>query len=101
MKTRMNLTEIGNAVKQEFIKQALREVNDINHKEIGDIVSSATKLAEAIKKFESTSPPIAHSSVTQELESLKKALNNMVTNPTSYASKPAKKKIVKLAPVQS
>lgn len=101
MKNRIPLAEIAKIVKQEFVKQALLEQSDINHKEIGEIVASATKLAEAISRFEKTAPAAAQSSVTQQLSSLKKALDNMVTNPTSYVSKVATKKIVKLAPVQS
>lgn len=101
MKKRIPLQEIAKIVKQEFVKQALHEQNDINHKEIGEIVSCATKLAEAISKFEKTAPAAAHSAVTQELSTLKKALDNMVTNPTSYVTKAATKKVIKLAPVQS
>jgi hypothetical protein len=101
MKTQINLAELASIVKREFIKQALHESDDINHKEIAEIVAAATKLAEAIKKFETTSPPMAHSAVTQELTKIKKALDNMVTNPISYVTQSTKKKTVKLAPVQS
>jgi len=89
------LSELASIVKREITNSALRE--SVDHEQISAVVSSASKLASAIKKFQADAPETAVGSLSTQLAGALQTLDDMVTNPASYVARV--KKTVRLAPV--
>lgn len=74
---------------REIVKEELSTVNEqVDHAAIKDIVTHASKLLAAVETFKKNAGPSAINGVTPHIDALEKILEDMVSSPSSYVSKP-------------
>jgi hypothetical protein len=82
---KISLEELRNIVKEEL--ELVQE--DLDHQSVKGIVNSASSLLHAIDKFHKSEPSAAmQTGVSTLLTSLRKSLEDMIQNPTSYVDRP-------------
>lgn len=88
---KISLEELRKVVREEL--ELVQE--DIDHQSVKGVVNSASSLLHAIDKFNKSEPTAAMSTgVNTLLSSLRKSLEDMIQNPTSYVDKPGPKVLV-------
>lgn len=87
------MTKIVN-VDEKLLRKIIREEleaeppkNTLNHEEAVSIVSAASKLLGAVEAFEEKAPQSAKDLMASRVPDLRKALEDMVTNPGAYVSR--------------
>ena len=87
---------------RKIIKEEISQLNEqIDHAGIRDVVTGASKLLAAIETFKGAAPHSAINSVTPQIDQLEKILEDMISTPGSYVSKPKQEpKKVTLKPVK-
>lgn len=74
---------------KKIIKEELSTLSEqVDHNGIKDVVTGASKLLAAIEDFKKTAPVSAINATTPHLTNLEKVLEDMVSTPGSYVSKP-------------
>lgn len=74
---------------REIVKEELAVVNEqVDHAAIKDVVTHASKFLAALEAFKKNAAPAAINGVTPHLASLEKILEDMVSTPSSYVTKP-------------
>ncbi len=85
---KISLEELRKVVREEL--ELVQE--DLDHQSVKSVVNSASSLLHAIDKFNSSEPTAAQSTgVNTLLTSLRKSLEDMIQNPTSYVDRPPPK----------
>lgn len=86
---------------RKLIAEELSAMNEaVDHVSISKIVKSASSLLKAVEQFEAASPSAAvMAGLGGSIEKMKKTLEDMLSNPSSYVDKPKpQQKIVSHGP---
>lgn len=88
---------------REIVKEELAVMNEqVDHAAIKDVVTHASKFLAALEAFKKNAGPAAINGVTPHLMALEKTLEDMVSTPSSYVTKPkAEPKKVSLKAVKT
>ncbi len=92
----MSGSKISRAQIQKIIAEEISRLSeDVDHTQIKDVVTVASKLMSAIESFKSSAPQAVLNALTPNIDTISKSLEDMVSNPSSYVTrqKPAVKKI--------
>jgi hypothetical protein len=85
---KISLEELRKVVREEL--ELIQE--NLDHQSIKSVVNSASSLLHAIDKFNASEPTAAQmTGVNTLLSSLRKSLEDMIQNPTSYVDRPSPK----------
>lgn len=85
---KISLEELRKVVREEL--ELVQE--DLDHQSVKSVVNSASSLLHAIDKFNASEPTAAQmTGVNTLLSSLRKSLEDMIQNPTSYVDRPPPK----------
>ena len=79
----MNLKTVNKIIKDE-IKHFIHE--QINHEEIRDIVDISSRMLSLLNKFDDIATKPMQDSIGQEMDVIKKKLEEFISNPQSYLS---------------
>lgn len=87
---------------RQIIIEEIKSLNeDLDHVAIKDVVAQAADLITAIKEFKAEASPAMLNALTPHVESVEKALADMVSTPGSYVSAPKKEpRVVQLRATQ-
>jgi len=96
--TKFKLTDLRRIVKEELT--SLKE--QVDHTSIRDVVTKASELLAAVEEFKAEAAAPVINATTPHLDELERVLEDMVSTPGSYVSKPkVEPKIVSLRAVKS
>lgn len=88
-------------VRELIIEEMQKLSEDVDHEGISNVVSAASKLLGAVKKFKEVATGQMTHAVTPHMEQLQRVLEDMIQTPGSYVKVvPPKKKVVALRAVQ-
>jgi len=85
------MSKISEQRLRQIIAEELRALSeDVDHVAIKDVVGKAADLITAIKEFKEEASPAMMNALTPHLESVERALADMVSTPGSYVTAPKK-----------
>jgi hypothetical protein len=94
------MSQISNQRLREIIIEEAKKIlseDAVDHVAVKDVVNKAADLITAIADFKEDASPGMMNALTPHLDSVEKALQNMVSTPGSYVSAPKKEpKVVSL-----
>ena len=91
----IDIVKLRKIIREELARATINE--DVDHKAISDVVSSASKLLDAINTFKEKAPDTVKAAINVHIEPAVELLENMLKTPDSYVTKPvAEPKVVHL-----
>lgn len=79
----------------EEIQRLITEKSSLDHTGIRNVVTLASKLLEALDKFDEEATPAMKNAMTPHLDQLQKTLSDMISTPGSYVPAAPKPKVQK------